>query len=66
MHYAVFMGFFNFFTRPANSLGMMFLAAWLILFGVVNAPFLNFNFAHSSDLLAVLAIAAGALLLMKR
>jgi|KBSSwiStaDraftv2_1062776.scaffolds.fasta_scaffold7257982_1 hypothetical protein len=66
MHYAVFMGFFNFLARPANSLGMMFLAAWLILFGVVNAPFLNFKFAHSSDLLAVLAIAAGALLLMKR
>jgi hypothetical protein len=60
------MGLFDFFMRPAHSFGMMLLAVWLILFGVVTAPFLHFDFAHSRDLLAVLAIAAGALLLMKR
>ena len=45
---------------------MMVLAAWLILFGVLTAPFLKISFAHSGDLLAVLAIVAGVLLLMKR
>ena len=62
-HYAVAM---NFFTKPPNNLGMILLAVWLILFGIVTAPFLKFNFAHSHDLLALLAIVAGALLLMKR
>jgi hypothetical protein len=61
-HYAVNMNF----TRLPNNLGMMVLAAWLILFGVLTAPFLKFGFAHSGDLLAVLAIVAGVLLLMKR
>jgi hypothetical protein len=50
---------------PAN-LGMILLAAWLILFGVLTAPFLRFSFAFSGDLLALLAIAAGVLLLMQR
>ena len=45
---------------------MMVLAVWLILFGIVTAPFLKLNFAHSGDILALLAIVAGALLLMKR
>ena len=35
---------------------MILLAVWLILFGVLTAPFLKFSFAYSSDLLAVLAI----------
>ena len=47
---------------PAN-LGMILLAAWLILFGVLTAPFLRFSFAYSGDLLALLAIVAGVLLL---
>ena len=55
----------NFFTKP-NNLGMMLLAVWLIVFGVLTAPFLKFSFAHSGDLLAVLAIVVGVLLLMKR
>ena len=55
----------NFFAKP-NNFGMLLLAVWLILFGILTAPFLKFNFAHSADLLAVLAIAAGVLLLMKR
>ena len=50
---------------PTN-LGMVLLAAWLILFGILTAPFLRLSFAYSGDLLAVLAIAAGVLLLMQR
>lgn len=61
--YAV--GMMNFFAKPSN-LGMILLAAWLILFGVLTAPFLKFNFSHSGDLLAVLAIVVGVLLLLKR
>ena len=56
----------NFFAKLPNNLGMMILAVWLIMFGILTAPFLKFNFAHSGDLLALLAIVAGVLLLMKR
>jgi hypothetical protein len=56
----------NFFAKAPNNLGMILLAVWLILFGVLTAPFLKLNFAHSSDLLAVLAIVVGAMLLIKR
>ena len=52
-------------NSPKN-LGMLLLAIWLILFGLLTAPFLHISFAYSSDLLAVLAIAAGVLLLMQR
>ena len=52
-------------TLPKN-LGMILLAVWLILFGVLTAPFLKFAFPHSGDVLAVLAIAAGAFLLVQR
>ena len=52
-------------TLPKN-LGMILLAIWLILFGVLTAPFLHFSFSHSGDVLAVLAIAVGVLLLMQR
>ena len=45
---------------------MTLLAAWLILFGLLTAPFLRVSFAHSGDVLAVLAVAAGVLLLIKR
>jgi hypothetical protein len=34
--------------------------------GILTAPFLKFSFAHSTDLLAVLAVAAGVLLLLQR
>ena len=50
---------------PAN-LGMILLAVWLILFGLLTAPFLGFHFAHSGDVLAVLAIVAGVLILLRR
>jgi hypothetical protein len=45
---------------------MTLLAVWLILYGVLMAPFLDLHFAHSGDLLAVLAIVVGVLLLLKR
>jgi hypothetical protein len=49
-----------------KNLGMLLLAVWLILFGLLTAPFLKISFAYSTDLLAVLAIAVGVLLLLKR
>jgi hypothetical protein len=52
--------------KAPKDLGMILLAAWLILFGLLNAPFIRVSFAHSGDVLAVLAIAAGVLILMKR
>jgi len=59
-------GAMNIFATLPKNLGMMLLAVWLILFGVLTAPFLKFHFAHSGDLLALLAIIAGVLLLIKR
>ena len=52
--------------RMPKSLGMILVAVWLILYGVLTAPFLKFSFAYSADLLAVLAVAAGVLLLLRR
>ena len=52
--------------KTPKDLGMIVLAAWLILFGLLTASFLKINFAHSGDVLAVLAIAAGVLLFMRR
>jgi hypothetical protein len=52
--------------KMPKNLGMILLAVWLILFGILTAPFLRFSFAYSSDLLAVLAVAAGVLLLLQR
>jgi hypothetical protein len=52
--------------RAPTNLGRLLLAVWLILFGLLTAPFLKFNFAYSGDILAVLAIVVGVLLLMER
>jgi len=52
--------------RLPKNLGMLLLAVWLILFGVLTAPFLKFSFAYSGDLLAALAVAVGVLLLVQR
>ena len=52
--------------KMPKSLGMILVAVWLILYGVLTAPFLKFSFAYSADLLAVLAVAAGVLLLLRR
>jgi hypothetical protein len=45
---------------------MLLLAVWLIVYGLLTAPFLSLHFTHSGDVLAVLAIAAGVLLLLQR
>ena len=52
--------------KLTKNLGMLLLAVWLILFGLLTASFLKVNFAYSGDLLAVLAIAAGVLILLQR
>ena len=52
--------------KVPNDLGMLLLAVWLILFGLLTAPFLKISFAYSGDLLAVLAVAVGVLLLLQR
>ncbi len=52
--------------RNPKEIGMLLLAVWLIAFGLLTVSFLKISFAHSGDVLAVLAIAAGVLLLMKR
>lgn len=49
-----------------KNLGMILLAVFLILFGVLTAPFLGVRFDHSGDVLAVLAIVAGVFLLRQR
>lgn len=55
-------------NRPnlPKNLGMLLLAVWLILFGLLTAPFIGLSFSHSGDLLALLAIVVGALLLLQR
>lgn len=52
--------------KVPSNLGMTLLAVWLILFGVLTAPYLDLHFTHSLDILAVLAIIVGVLLLLKR
>ena len=54
------------FPNLSKNLGMLLLAVWLILFGVLTAPFLDLRFSHSGDLLAVFAVVVGALLLLQR
>jgi uncharacterized membrane protein HdeD (DUF308 family) len=51
---------------PPKDLGMLLLAIWLILFGLLTSPFLGLSFSHSGDVLGVLAIVTGVLLVMKR
>ena len=52
--------------KMPSNLGMILLAVWLIVFGVLTAPFLKFSFSHSGDVLAALAVAAGVVLLIQR
>jgi len=52
--------------KMPKNLGTILMAVWLILYGILTAPFLKFSFAYSSDLLAVLAIVAGVLILIRR
>ena len=52
--------------RVPKNLGRILLGVWLILFGLLTAPFLKISFAYSGDVLAVLAVVVGVLLLMER
>ena len=47
-----------------KNLGMSLLGIWLIMYGLI--PLLNLSFSGLSTLMAVLAIAAGVLLLVGR
>jgi uncharacterized membrane protein HdeD (DUF308 family) len=51
---------------PPKNLGMLLLAIWLILFGLLTTPLLGISFAQSGNILGVLAIVTGVLLVMKR
>ena len=50
--------------KATRNLGMLLLAVWLILTGLI--PLLKFSFAGLGTLMAILAIAAGVLILMGR
>lgn len=50
--------------RLSRSLGLILLAAWLILIGVL--PLLQINFPAQETVLGLLAAAAGILLLLRR
>jgi hypothetical protein len=50
--------------RLPKNLGMILLAVWLIATGALS--FVTITFAHTGELLAILAIAAGILLLLGR
>ncbi|MEW5959877.1 MAG: hypothetical protein AB1801_19315 [Chloroflexota bacterium] len=51
-------------TRLSKNLGMLLLGIWLILTGLL--PLLNLTFPASVTILALLALAAGVLLLLRR
>jgi hypothetical protein len=48
--------------KLTSSIGMLLLGVWLILEGAM--PLLNINFASSGTIMNVLAVVAGALLLV--
>ncbi len=50
--------------RVGSNLGMMLLAIWLILTGLIGL--LSLSFAGLSILMAILALAAGVLILLGR
>ena len=49
-----------------RDLGMLLLAGWFVLFGLLTQSFVRIGFGHSADVLAVLAIVVGVLLFMRR
>jgi hypothetical protein len=51
-----------FFRR--RNLGMLLLGLWLVLYGLL--PLLSINFPMEGTIMALLAIAAGVLILMDR
>ena len=50
--------------RLTRNLGMLLLAIWLILTGLI--PLLNLSMSGLSQLMAILALAAGVLVLIGR
>ena len=50
--------------KITKNLGMLLLGIWLIISGV--APLINLSFAGLGTLMAVLALAAGALIIVGR
>jgi hypothetical protein len=50
--------------RVIRNLGMLLLAAWLILTGLI--PLLNLSFSGLGTVMAILAIAAGVLIVVGR
>jgi hypothetical protein len=50
--------------KVTRNLGMLLLAAWLILMGVI--PLLNLGFSGLGTVMSILAIAAGVLIVVGR
>ena len=50
--------------KLTSNIGMLLLAVWLIFTGLI--PLLNFNFSGLGVVMAVLAIAAGILIVVGR
>ena len=50
--------------RVIRNLGMLLLAAWLVLTGLI--PLLNLSFSGLGTVMAILAIAAGVLIVVGR
>jgi hypothetical protein len=50
--------------KTPTNLGMLLLAIWLIVYGAI--VLLKINFSYSGEVMAILAIAAGILLLLRR
>ena len=50
--------------KLTRNLGLLLLAAWLILTGLI--PLLNLSFSGLGTLIAILAIAAGVLIVVGR
>jgi len=50
--------------RITRNLGMLLLAAWLIITGLV--PLFNFSFSGLGTVMAILAIASGVLIIVGR
>ena len=57
---------FGVYMKAPSNLGMILLAIWLVLYGVLSAPLLNVQFNHSGNILAVLAIVTGIVLFVRR
>ena len=51
-------------ARLTKNLGMLLLAIWLIIGGLL--PFLNLGFPGMGTIMAILAVAAGVLILIGR